>query len=267
MFPSPTIPNSVESSALNGGGADNKQQVQNFMTALQGVGAGSNNAQMNPMQPQANTPNSNLGPMQQSNPGYGGLSYNGNNTMQSGNPATNPANGQPWSPNTYGAAISANLPTNYNNSDPNHLTPFMPGSGLQPITLQQAQANGPTQAQAAGNPELQAYYDALQGAPSTYPMYNTAPGGVANPTQDQIMNSGYYNTQGMYTPPQINPNVTSNPTPQQLQQGYYQGTPGQAGYNPPQSTYVPPTSYTGPTTGPLANNAESNYAYLLNAPL
>lgn len=37
----------VEQSALNGGGAGNKQQVSNFMTALHNVGAGHNNTQMN----------------------------------------------------------------------------------------------------------------------------------------------------------------------------------------------------------------------------
>lgn len=37
---------STETQALNGGGVDNKQQISNFMNALQGVGAGSNNAQM-----------------------------------------------------------------------------------------------------------------------------------------------------------------------------------------------------------------------------
>lgn len=43
---------SVEQSALNGGGVDNKQQISNFMTALNNVGAGSNNTFMNsPSQP------------------------------------------------------------------------------------------------------------------------------------------------------------------------------------------------------------------------
>lgn len=44
---------SMEQQALNGGGADNKQQVSNFMNALNRVGAGNNNQFMNtPQQPQ-----------------------------------------------------------------------------------------------------------------------------------------------------------------------------------------------------------------------
>lgn len=41
------IPQSIEQSALNGGGVNNKQQISNFMSALGGIGAGSNNTQIN----------------------------------------------------------------------------------------------------------------------------------------------------------------------------------------------------------------------------
>ncbi len=56
MQPGPA-PGSVEQQALNGGGDSNKQQIQNYMQALNGVGAGSNNGFLNaPPPPQAAPP-------------------------------------------------------------------------------------------------------------------------------------------------------------------------------------------------------------------
>lgn len=95
---------SLEQLALNGGGASNKQQISNFMTALNGIGAGSNNAQLaQPVQAQAPVQNLiNPGVVNQNNGSAGTLSSTAGSYSPVQQPTTTPG----------GAGAGLSVPTN-----------------------------------------------------------------------------------------------------------------------------------------------------------
>ena len=174
--PQQSVPQqSVEQQALNGGGADNKQQISNFMSALQGVGAGGNNTQMNVNAPAAST---SAAPLVNPNAPY---QYNG------------VAGANPWYQGTQQTATNNlgmfNLANTNQGAQPGYSNPgqsYAPNPA--PIQIGQYQDNIPPPPPPANNPL------------SMIDLANTPP-----PANNPLMGPSPNNNQLMGPSPNINP--------------------------------------------------------------
>jgi hypothetical protein len=151
--PSQPAPQSVEQQALGGGG--NAQQVQNFMQALQGVGAGSNNTFQNAP---ANNPQTQTAAPLYANPSQQPSNASTNNNVQ-GYYNNGTGNMQQSSSNNWnaGGQVSqgqmngnSNVNVGQQNMNNNVSTASNSASGWQPNNVQPQQSSSPSPSQLNG---------------------------------------------------------------------------------------------------------------------